>query len=320
MLTNLNDPIVEITKFRLLSSPRRVLQFVRDFMDSPDSKPFNLNPDGAPGFAIYDYTKPISGLGMFGFEGMMELEKIYLNQPKSFYYSNENYSIENRFLHGDLFVIQARQNQPYSGGSTMLGKLRTALYKAAIKDNLIEPGPKQHYLWVTDFPLFTLDNQDSLGHDSISRFSATHHPFTAPKTAQDVDLLFSNPSKVTADHFDLVVNGIEIGGGSRRIHVAEMQKFVMRDILQMSEKSMKDFSHLFDALAAGCPPHAGMALGFDRLMAVLTGQDSVKDVIAFPKSSKGDDMLVKSPSPITNAQLERYHLVLKSSPGIELNS
>ncbi|EPQ63689.1 Bgt-5469 [Blumeria graminis f. sp. tritici] len=91
-----------------------------------------------------------------------------------------------------------------------------------------------------------------------------------------------------------------------------MQKYIMRDVLKMSSKRMDDFSHLLGALAAGCPPHAGIALGFDRLIAVLTNKDSIKDVIAFPKSSKGDDLMAKSPSKISDVELARYHILLKS--------
>ncbi|RKF64331.1 Aspartate--tRNA ligase, mitochondrial [Erysiphe neolycopersici] len=313
MLTDITVPIIEVCKLRLNTSPRKAWEFVKRFMDSSDSNIFRLNPDGAPGFAVYDFTKPISGLEIFGFEGVAELEKMFQLQDQYNFSQDESYFIDREFKQGDLFLVQARKNLPHSGGSTMLGKLRAALYRAAIEECLIERDLGHYYLWVTDFPLFTLDNDDSTGQGGKSGFHSTHHPFTAPKTIEDVDLLLHDPLKAIADHYDLVVNGIELGGGSRRIHVAEMQKFVMKNVLQLSDKRMNDFQHLFDALAAGCPPHAGMALGFDRLIAILTNQDSVKDVIAFPKSSKGDDLMVKSPSPISDTELERYHLKLKSS-------
>ncbi|KAI1001711.1 hypothetical protein K3495_g6490 [Podosphaera aphanis] len=310
MLTPIADPIIETSKLRLRATANKVQEFVRNFMESPDSEPFKLNPDGAPGFAIYDPTNPIEGLNIFGFEGAANLRDIYERQTKPDYLNADTYAKEKYFSTGDLFLIQARPNLPHSGSSTMLGKLRTAIYKAALKEELIEPDPKHHYLWVTGFPLFTLNNDDNLGQGGSSGFSATHHPFTAPKTAQDVDLMLSDPLKAIADHYDLVVNGIELGGGSRRIHVAEMQNFVMKDVLKMSDERINQFSHLLDALSAGCPPHAGMALGFDRLVAILTGQESIKNVIAFPKSSKGDDLLVKSPALISHAELERYHFIL----------
>ncbi|POS86421.1 hypothetical protein EPUL_001397, partial [Erysiphe pulchra] len=304
MLTDIPEPIIEVCKLRLNTSPRKAWEFVKGFMDSSDSNIFKLNPDGAPGFAVYDFTKPMSGLQIFGFEGVANLEKIYQLQDQDTFSHDESYFIDREFKQGDLFLVQARKNLPYLGGSTMLGKLRAAFYKAAIKESLIERDQGHYYLWVTEFPLFTLDNDNSTGQGGRSGFHATHHPFTAPKTIKDVDLLLHDPLKAIADHYDLVVNGIELGGGSRRIHVAEMQKFVMKNVLQLSDERMNDFLHLFNALAAGCPPHAGMALGFDRLIAILTNQDSVKDVIAFPKSSKGDDLMVKSPSPISDTELE----------------
>ncbi len=145
-------------------------------------------------------------------------------------------------------------------------------------------------------------------------FSATHHPFTAPLAPEDFDLLLTDPLRAKADHYDLVVNGVELGGGSRRIHIAKLQEFVMRDILKMSDEGVAQFSHLLDALRAGCPPHAGFALGFDRLVAVLSRTNSIRDVIAFPKTMKGEDPMVKSPGRITPEQLETYHLALRARP------
>jgi aspartyl-tRNA synthetase len=168
------------------------------------------------------------------------------------------------------------------------------------------------FLWVTNFPMFTPDNEADPGQGGHAGFSATHHPFTAPLTDEDVELLATNPLKARADHYDLVVNGVELGGGSRRIHVAKMQEYIMREILKMTDTGLAQFSHLLEALRAGCPPHAGFALGFDRLVAVLTYTDSVRDVIAFPKSMKGEDLTVKSPGRITKEQLETYHLAFPS--------
>jgi aspartyl-tRNA synthetase len=112
------------------------------------------------------------------------------------------------------------------------------------------------------------------------------------------------------EHYDIVVNGVELGGGSRRIHSAAMQEFVLREVLKMSEERLGDFKHLIDALRVGCPPHAGIALGFDRLVAVMLGKETVRDVIAFPKSGSGEDLLVKSPTRMTEKQLSTYHLKL----------
>jgi aspartyl-tRNA synthetase len=118
----------------------------------------------------------------------------------------------------------------------------------------------------------------------------------------------TDPLRARADHYDLVCNGVELGGGSRRIHVAEIQEFVFRDILQMTEDKIAQFAHLLEALRTGCPPHAGFAFGFDRFVAVLTGTPSVRDVIPFPKSMKGEDLFAKSPGKLTDEQLAVYHL------------
>ncbi|KAH9219164.1 tRNA synthetases class II-domain-containing protein [Leptodontidium sp. 2 PMI_412] len=326
MLTSNSDPMIEAFKFRLNAPPKEVQKFIRKFMDSPEAEPFRSNADGAPGICVFDSTHPIEGLQIFGFEGAENVKAIWENQSKLPYEDGTTFESHKKFEDGDLLIIQARENLPLSGGSTALGRLRIAIYKAAIAEKLIEPDPSLRYLWVVDFPMFTPDNDSDPGQGGTAGFSATHHPFTAPHSAEDVDLLLTDPLKAKADHYDLVVNGVELGGGSRRIHNAEMQRFIMRDILKMSPERMNDFSHLFSALESGCPPHAGFALGFDRFIAVLTGRESVKDVIAFPKSSKGEDMMVKSPSKITDVELARYHLALAddvsrdASPNVVLDT
>lgn len=214
---------------------------------------------------------------------------------------------------GELLILQARPSAPHTGGSTTLGNLRLALYKAAIAEGLIEAPEKDdfRFVWIVDFPLFTPSNDTDPGQGGSAGFSSTHHPFTAPKTPNDVDLLLTSPSSAVAAHYDIVVNGVELGGGSRRIHNAAMQEFIFRDILKMKKERIEDFRHLLDVLRSGCPPHAGIALGWDRLMSIMCGKDSVRDVIAFPKSGKGEDLLVKSPNALTEQQLATYHLKLK---------
>jgi aspartyl-tRNA synthetase len=215
--------------------------------------------------------------------------------------------------HGDLLVVQARKDEPFNGiGSTMLGNLRIALYKEAISRTLIErSGGEYKFVWITDFPLFTPTNETEPGQGGTAGFSSTHHPFTAPKTAEDVELLLTDPSKVIAAHYDIVVNGVELGGGSRRIHNANVQEFIFRDVLKMKPERIEDFRHLLDVLRSGCPPHAGLALGWDRLIAVLRNTDSVRDVIAFPKTGSGEDPMVMAPNRLTEEQLGTYHLQLR---------
>jgi len=193
----------------------------------------------------------------------------------------------------------------------MLGNLRLALHKAAVAQGLIAKPEGFRFVWIVDFPLFTPSNDTDPGQGGMAGFSSTHHPFTAPKTAQDVDLLLTAPEKAVAAHYDIVVNGVELGGGSRRIHNADVQEFIFKDVLKMRPERIEDFRHLLGVLRSGCPPHAGIALGWDRLIAVMRGKESVRDVIAFPKSGRGEDMLVKSPNRVTAEQLDMYHLRLK---------
>ena len=288
------DPVVEVMKFSISDEANKTRAFVSSFMDSPEAQSFIQNPDGQPGIFIYDTRKPLQGLQPFGFEAAEQLEEML--------------ELED----GDLVVLQARKNAPFTGGSTPVGNLRLTLHRAAVSQGLIEAPKGFEFAWITDFPLFSPTDDAEPGQGGSAGISSTHHPFTAPKTADDVDLLLTDPLQAKADHYDLVVNGVELGGGSRRIHNAKMQEFVMREVLKMSDERMKDFAHLLEVLRAGCPPHAGIALGFDRLIAVMLGKESVREVIAFPKSGKGDDMLVKSPTLITEEQLRTYHLQLRS--------
>lgn len=288
----LNDPAVDVMKLAVADDPQQTRDFVNKFMESHEAHPFIHNAHGQPGIFISDSRKPLSGLHPLGFEAAEHLE--------------EALQLED----GDLVVIQARPDTPFSGGSTAMGNLRLALHKAAVKQGLLPPPKGFAFTWITDFPLFSPTVDDEPGQGGTAGIASTHHPFTAPKTPEDVDILVQDPLLAKADHYDLVVNGVELGGGSRRIHSAQMQEYIMREVLKMSEERIGDFAHLLEVLRAGCPPHAGMALGFDRLVAVMLGRESVRDVIAFPKSGKGEDMLVKSPTRMTEGQLKTYHLQL----------
>ncbi|KAL4953628.1 tRNA synthetases class II-domain-containing protein [Aspergillus filifer] len=293
-ITPLQNPVVEVFKIEgNENDPAATSEFITKFLDSPAGAPFNENPEGGPGIFVYDAKKPLCGLQPFGFQAAEYVEQLL--EPD----------------HGDLLVIQARENAPFAGGSTPLGDLRRALHSAAVETGF-KPAPTGFdFLWIVDFPLFSPSSDSEPGQGGAAGISSTHHPFTAPKSAADVDLLLTDPTKVVADHYDLVVNGVELGGGSRRIHDAAVQEFVLRDVLQMPPERLQDFSHLLDALRAGCPPHAGLALGFDRLVAVMLGKESVRDVIAFPKIGKlGEDPMVKAPSEVSKKALETYHLGL----------
>ncbi|KAK4974045.1 aspartate--tRNA ligase msd1 [Elasticomyces elasticus] len=288
----LSDPIVEVVKMSISDKPKETSAFVASFMDSPEAKPFIENPDGQPGIFIFDPRRPLQGLQPFGFEAAEQLEELLELDA------------------GDLVVIQARKNAPFAGGSTPIGNLRLALHRAAVSRKLLPASTDFEFLWITDFPLFSPAVDTEPGQGGTAGIASTHHPFTAPKSAEDVDMLLTDPLQAKAEHYDLVVNGVELGGGSQRIHHAKVQEYILRDILKIGEERMNDFAHLLDVLRAGCPPHAGIALGFDRLVAVMLGRESVRDVIAFPKSGRGEDLLVKSPSRMTKKQLETYHLQL----------
>ncbi|CAH1272575.1 DARS2 [Branchiostoma lanceolatum] len=154
-----------------------------------------------------------------------------------------------------------------------------------------------NFLWITDFPLF-LPKEDGSGWESA------HHPFTSPHP-DDTDLVFSHPYKVRSQHYDLVLNGSEIAGGSIRIHDAELQRYILEEVLKEDAAVLH---HLLEALQSGCPPHGGIAIGLDRLMAILCKAASIRDVIAFPKSHAGHDPMSGAPSPLTDAELQPFHV------------
>ena len=299
MMTNIRDPVIEAMVLPLDCSPDETRQLVSSYFNSVEGKEIQANPDGAPGIFVYDSSKPLQGLSAVGFEAVENLERMF--------------DLEN----GHLLVLQARADLPFAGGSTKLGNLRKSIYHAAIAMGLAPALSWTHFepLWVTDFPLFSPIDSSEPGQGGNAGIASTHHPFTSPKTPDDVDLLLSDPTRSIGAHYDLVINGEEIGGGSQRIHHSAMQEFVFRKILKMDETKCTEFSHLIEALRAGCPPHAGIALGFDRLVAMIASsklerQMSLRDVIAFPKTGNGDDPMVESPGVLTDEALRPYHLEL----------
>ena len=297
MMTSIENPIVEVMVMPLTCTPKETKKFVASFFATPEGRDFQANIDGAPGIFIYDSTKPLQGLSAFGFEAAEALER--------------DLQLED----GNLIILQARQNVPFAGGSTTLGRLRSAIFRASVAAGHI-PSPQWtdfKALWIIDFPLFSPTTLDDPGQGGNAGISSTHHPFTSPKTPEDVELLKSEPLKVTGDHFDLVINGEEVGGGSRRIHHAAMQDLIFRDVLKMEEDRIYQFCHLLEALRAGCPPHSGFAIGFDRLVAMMMScklekSVSMRNVIAFPKIGNGSDPMVQSPGPLTDDVLGTFHL------------
>ena len=157
-------------------------------------------------------------------------------------------------------------------------------------------------LWVVDFPLLELDEESG-------RWHAMHHPFTSPKP-EDMELLATNPGKVRANAYDMVLNGNEIGGGSIRIHDKATQQLMFKYLGFTEEEARNQFGFLMDAFQFGAPPHGGLAFGLDRLVAILGGQETIRDFIAFPKNNSGRDVMIDAPSVIDSAQLNELHIKL----------
>ena len=292
-ITSLKSPLIDCLHIKcgeLTQDPSATNRLVGDFMESADGVGFRENPDGAPAFSTIDSTKPLRGFSALGFEAGNFIDELY--QPGE----------------GDIVVFQARQEAPLAGGSTMLGRLGLAIQDLAIQHKLIAPLSGTKPLWITDFPLFTALDKDDHIPQGLAQFSSTHHPFTAPRSPADIELLMKDPLAAKGDHYDLVINGVELGGGSRRIHNAELQLYILEKVLKVSRQNLSEFSHLLKALQAGCPPHAGIALGFDRLVALMLGKETIRDVIAFPKSGRGEDPLFQTPGRIGSKALREYHL------------
>jgi aspartyl-tRNA synthetase len=158
-------------------------------------------------------------------------------------------------------------------------------------------------LWVIDFPMFEFDEEEQ-------RYVAAHHPFTSPKDGHE-DFLQTDPSKALAKAYDMALNGWEIGGGSVRIHREEVQSKVFRALKIGAEEAREKFGFLLDALQYGAPPHGGIAFGLDRIVTMMAGAESIRDVIAFPKTQRAQCLLTKAPSPVGEKQLRELHIRLR---------
>ncbi|MFB3918414.1 MAG: amino acid--tRNA ligase-related protein [Terriglobales bacterium] len=219
----------------------------------------------------------------------------------------------------DLLVIVAGANRPERHGSesvvgpqvkqhdfavyTAAGALRVALgQKYAGRHQAFKSG-EFHFLWVTDFPMFEWDEEGQ-------RWAAAHHPFTSPHES-DMDKLESDPGAVRALAYDVVLNGTELGSGSIRIHRQDVQSRIFRVLGMTDEEAKERFGFFLEALTYGTPPHGGIALGLDRIVMILAGADSLREVIPFPKTAKALDLMVDAPTPVSETQLRELGIKLR---------
>jgi len=198
---------------------------------------------------------------------------------------------------GDLVLILAGEK------FSTLNQMGTLRLEIAKREELIKPDTAPSLLWVTDFPLFEWDEE-------TKRFYAMHHPFTSPKT-EDIEILDKEPGKVKARAYDLVLNGTEIAGGSIRIHNAELQAKMFKALNISLEEAKIKFGFLMNAFKYGAPPHGGIAFGFDRIVMLFAGESSIRDTIAFPKTTSALSLMDESPSEVNDEQLKELHIKLR---------
>jgi len=258
--------------------------------------------EGLTQLAISQGAKGLAFIKVEGGEWKSPIVKFFSEQEKQALQST--LEIED----GDLILFAADSWLP---ACEVLGRIRLRCAELLQQRGRLTIDPLRFdFLWVTDFPLLSFDKE-------MNRWYSSHHPFTAP-VEEDVDLLASDPRSVRGQHYDLVVNGVELGGGSIRIHQPSVQRTIFEQVLQIPEDVIHArFGYMLDAFRYGCPPHGGIALGFDRLIAILCQTPSIRDVIAFPKTAKGTCLMTESPGSVDARQLRDLHIQWRQQPKSE---
>ncbi len=245
---------------------------------------------------LTDFVKKLGAGGLI----WMRVKNNTLEAPVSKFFSDEEKSgiiNELNAEEGDLvLIISGKKLKALS----IMGTLRLEM---ARRMNLIKENGVPNLLWVTDFPLFEWDEE-------TQRYYAMHHPFTSPKL-EDVDKLESDPANVHARAYDLVLNGNEIAGGSIRIHDSGLQSRMFKALGISESEAEEKFGFLLEAFKYGAPPHGGIAFGLDRMVMLLTGNNSIRDVIAFPKTTSGISLMDGAPSAVSNEQLRELHIKIR---------
>ncbi len=246
-------------------------------------------------------TETAQGLGAKGL-AFIKAEKGEWKSPiVKFFSGGEKAALSERLgiEEGDIVFFAADE---WERACTVMGRIRLEAAELLKNKGRLEiPSDRYDFLWVVDFPLVVYEEE-------AGRYVAAHHPFTAP-VPEDTGLLDSDPKAVRGQHYDLVLNGVELGGGSIRVHRRELQKKLFEDVFRIPPDVAEDrFGYMLRAFGYGAPPHGGIALGFDRMVAILSGVTSIRDVIAFPKTQKGQCLMTDSPGPVTERQLRDLHI------------